>query len=327
MEYRFLGSTGVAVSALCLGTVNFGWTAPTEQCRAVLDRFHQRGGNFIDTADVYTRRGAGIGTAETVLGEWMTDRGVRDEIVVATKVGGRMFAEPTSGGLNRRHILRAVEASLRRLDTDRIDLYQAHWADTDTAITETLSVMGELVTAGKVRYLGLSNFSPWRLTEAIHLARSHGHAPVVTYQGRYSLIQREEFERWYAPLLDAYRLGALAYSPLAAGMLTGKYRRGQPLPAQAARRDQLAPLLSEPNFAIVDAVGDIAEQNGCAPATVALAWLLDSGPAVVPVISANSVEQLDQLLAAPTLRLDRAQAQRLDDVSQWPKPPRWEPRW
>ncbi|WP_157172098.1 aldo/keto reductase [Nocardia higoensis] len=312
---------------MCLGTVNFGWTAPTEQCRAVLDRFHQSGGTFIDTADVYTRQGTGVGTAETVLGQWMTDRGVRDEIVVATKVGGRMFAEPTSGGLNRRHILRAVEASLRRLDTDRIDLYQAHWADTNTAIEETLSVMGELVTAGKIRYFGLSNFSPWRLTEAIHLGRSPGHTPVVTYQGRYSLIQREEFECWYAPLLNAHRLGFLAYSPLAAGLLTGKYQRGQPLPAQAARRDQLAPLLTEPNFAILDAVGEIAEQHGCAPATVALAWLLSSTQAVVPVVSANTIEQLDQLLAAATLPLDPAQAQRLEEVSQWPKPPRWDSRW
>ncbi|MFJ4651066.1 aldo/keto reductase [Nocardia sp. NPDC088792] len=315
------------MSAVCLGTVNFGWSADRDTCWSVLDRFRAAGGNLVDTADVYTRQGAGIGTAETVVGQWMSARGNRDDLVVATKVGGRMFAEPTSGGLNRRHVLRAVEASLRRLGTDYIDLYQAHWADTHTPIEDTLAVMEDLITCGKVRYFGVSNFSPWRLTEAIHLGRHHGRDVVATYQAPYSLLQREEFERWYSPLAESYRLGVLAFSPLEAGLLTGKYQRGQPIPENTIRRAHLEPLLTERNFVILDTVREIAHELGCSATEISLAWLLAARPAVIAVASANSVDQLDQILASTALALDQVQLQHLDHVSGWPKPDRWEPGW
>lgn len=323
MRHRCLGRSGLRVSALCLGTVNFLWTADKNDSLSVLDRFWRSGGNFIDTADVYTRQGAGVGSVESLVGEWMSTRRNREEIVLATKVRGVMWNGPDGSGLSRRHVVRAVDESLTRLRTDYIDLYQAHWADVATPIEETLEVMAELIAAGKVRHFGVSNFSPWRLTEAILLGRAAG-AEVVSYQARYSLVHREEFELWFRPLLEKYGIGLLAWSPLEGGFLTGKYRRGEPVPAGAGRRTQVAPLLTERNFEVLDVVREIAAARALSPAEVSLAWLLARSAPTVPVVSANSVAQLAEVVAAVDVRLHEDELHRLEQVSRWQPPDRWQ---
>jgi aryl-alcohol dehydrogenase-like predicted oxidoreductase len=242
MEYRKLGRTGLKVSELCLGTMQFGWTTDEPTSREVMDSFTEAGGNFIDTADIYTNWAGDLsygGKTEEIIGRWLTDKGVRQDIVLATKVRGRMWEGPNGEGLSRTHIIRACEDSLRRLQTDYIDLYQCHWADLDTPIEETLSALDDLVHAGKVRYIGASNFPAWRLMEAVSTSQKHGYARFDCYQPEYSLMERQLFEYEAMPFCKHYQLGVIPYSPLAGGFLTGKYRRDSPQPESARAQGNL----------------------------------------------------------------------------------------
>ncbi|MEX2045428.1 MAG: aldo/keto reductase, partial [Opitutus sp.] len=230
MHYRKLGRTGLKVSELCLGTMQFGWTTDETHSLAVMDAFVAAGGNFIDTADIYTTWGprglAAGGESEEIIGRWMHARGNRDRIVLATKVRGKMWEGPDGEGLSRARVIRCCEDSLRRLRTDHIDLYQCHWVDLDTPIDETLSALDGLVRAGKVRYIGASNFPAWRLMEALWHSDRRGWAPFISYQPEYSLMERAGFEIEAMPLCKHHDLGVIPYSPVAGGFLTGKYRRG-----------------------------------------------------------------------------------------------------
>ena len=235
MEYRKLGRTGLEVSALCLGTMQFGWTADEGKAAEVMDAFVAAGGNFIDTADVYSRWHPGNpgGVSEEIIGRWLQQRGNRRQVVLATKVRGRMWDGPNGEGLSRAHIIQACEDSLRRLQTDWIDLYQTHWYDAETPIEETLRALDDLVRAGKVRYIGCSNLPAWRLTTALWQSDKLGLARYDALQPHYSLVHRAEFEREMADLCREQQLGVIPYSPLAGGFLTGKYRRDQPFPADS----------------------------------------------------------------------------------------------
>lgn len=323
MEYRSLGNTGTTVSSICLGTMQFLWTADEAASYAVLDAYVEAGGNFIDTADVYTRQGAGVGSVELLLGRWLADRGVRDDLVIATKVRARMWDGPNGEGLSRRHIMRAVEGSLRRLGTEHIDLYQAHWADPDTPTEETMRAFDELVRAGKVRYVGASNYSnPWRLGEAMLVAEYEHLSSFVTYQAHYSLLFREEVERWLLPAVQRHNLGLLAWSPLEGGVLTGKYRRGQPLP-RTPRAAKSAEILTEQAFNVIEALIGAAKAAGCTPAQLALSWILQRPSMSAAIIGANDPDQLMELLAAADLDIgDDARAE-LDAISMWHKPDWW----
>ncbi|MDQ7030106.1 MAG: aldo/keto reductase [Ardenticatenia bacterium] len=318
MNYRTLGRTGLHVSELCLGTMQFGWTADEATSFAILDAFFEAGGNFIDTADIYSAWAPGNpgGVSEEIIGRWMKARGNRRQIVLATKVRGRMWAGPNGEGLSRKHIVEAVEDSLRRLQTDYIDLYQAHAFDPSTPIEETMRAFEDLVRQGKVLYVGASNYPAWRLAEALAVSERHGWARYDSLQPHYNLVHRGEFERELKPLCEHHGLGVIPYSPLAGGFLTGKYHRGEPLPA-SVRADSIRRRYfeSETAWKALEAVRQIAEERGKTPAQVALGWLLSQPIITAPIVGANTVAQLQELLGAVNLRLTAEEMERLHTAS------------
>jgi aryl-alcohol dehydrogenase-like predicted oxidoreductase len=308
VDYRPLGRTGVKVSELCLGTMQFGWTADEPTSYAVMSAAFEAGINFFDTADIYSNWAPGNpgGVAETYLGNWMKQRGsARDRLVIATKVRGRMGPGPNDEGLSRRHIVDAAEASLRRLQTDYIDLYQTHWPDEATPIEETLSALTDLVRQGKVRYLGCSNYPAWRLMEALWTSDARHLARFDSLQPHYSLVHREEFERELAAVCRAYGLGVIPYSPLGGGFLTGKYRRGQQ-PAGEGYSDRsrgAGRYFNEQNWALLDRLGELGREHGKSMSAVALAWLLADPAITSPIIGPRTVAQLEENLQAVGFRL------------------------
>lgn len=320
MQYRNLGRTGLKVSALCLGTMQWGWTADETTSHEVMDAFVDAGGNFIDTADVYSKWAENNdgGVSEEVIGRWLKERGNRSQIIVATKARGAMGPGPNDEGLSRKHILDAVEASLRRLQTDYIDLYQMHWYDAETPIDETMGVLDALVQQGKVRYVGCSNYPAWRLVQALWASDSHGLVRYDSIQPHYNLAYRKEFEEELAAVVSEYKIGVIPYSPLAGGFLTGKYTRSEVPPSARAASVQQR-YFNDAGWRTLDAVRDVAEQTGSTPTAVSLAWLLAQPFMTAPIIGANSVEQLEQSLAAVELSLTTDQVDALSEASAWRK--------
>ncbi len=320
MEYRKLGRSGTAVSALALGTMTFGAETDEAGSHAQLDRFVEAGGTLVDTADVY----AG-GASEEIIGRWLAQRPAetRERVVLATKGRFPVADEPNGAGLSRRHLRRALDASLRRLGVDCVDLYQVHAFDALTPLEETLGSLDDLVRAGKINYLGLSNFTGWQLQRAVDLAERHHLAPPVTLQPQYSLLVREvEWE--LVPACVANGIGILPWSPLGGGWLTGKYRRDE-APSGATRlgedpergMEAYGPRArDERTWRVVDAVREVAAGRGTSMSQVAIAWLVGR-PAVSSVIlGARSLDQLTDNLGAVELRLDPSEVERLDQASQ-----------
>ena len=328
--YRRLGGSGLQVSALGLGTMQFGWTADEQTSFEVLDTFADWGGTLIDTADSYSAwvEGNDGGVAEEIIGRWLSTRANRDDLIIATKVRSPMGPWPTQGrqtrhqreGLSRRWILKACEDSLRRLRIEHIDLYQAHTFDPFTPIEETLAAFTNLVQRGLVRYIGCSNFSAWRLMQSLWTSDVRGLERFVSIQPDYSLASptRANFERELAQACQHYGIGVLPYSPLAGGLLTGKYRRGAPLPA-SARINDVKPRMTEQNLDLIDELIAIAGGHGATPAQVALAWLLTRPFVTAPIVGANSSDQLRELLPAVSLALSAEEIDRLAKVSSWPR--------
>jgi len=328
MHLRKLGSSNLNVSELCLGTMQFGWTADEAASFAMMDAFVAAGGNFIDTADIYTTWGpagiAGGGRSEEIIGRWMKARGNRDKIVVATKVRGKMAEGPDGEGLKRTRVVRCCEDSLRRLQVDCIDLYQLHWADLDTPIEETLGALDALVKAGKVRYIGASNYPAWRLMEAIWRSEQHGYPKLVSYQPGYSLMERPLFEVEARPLCKHYGLGVIPYSPLAAGFLTGKYRRDTKV--DSVRASHIAQnFLNDRGYAVIDKLEAIGRAHGKTVAQTALAWLLTQPTMTSPIIGANTVEQLRESFGVVGYRLSPVEVAELNTLTDYPRD--WRPIW
>ena len=320
MEYRKLGRTGLKVSELCMGSMQFGWTADEALSFRILDAAYDVGVNFIDTADIYSRWAPGNpgGVAETIIGKWIKHNNIpRDKLVIATKVRGRMGDGPNDEGLSRAHIVEAAEASLRRLDTDYIDLYQAHWYDENTPIEETLRALDDLVHQGKVRYLGCSNYPAWRLTEAVWTSEMYHLARYDSLQPHYNLVHRGEFEREMAEVCRAYGIGVIPYSPLAGGFLTGKYRKDQAEPESARLSGIRHRYFNDRGWAVLDAAELVAKESELAVSQVALAWLLSDPLIVSPIIGPRDMEQLEDNLSAIGARLTPDQKKRLDDASDW----------
>jgi aryl-alcohol dehydrogenase-like predicted oxidoreductase len=319
MLTRTLGRTGLKVSALCLGGNTFGWTTDQPASEAVLDAYLDAGGNFIDTADVYARWAPGNkgGESETALGIWMAARRNRHRVILATKVCGPMGPGPNDAGLSRLHIVQAVEASLARLQTDYIDLYQAHWDDKDTPLEETLRAFDDLVRQGKVRYIGASNHVAWRLTRALWESDRRGYVRYECLQPKYNLVVRDEYERELEPLCLEQGIGVIPYSSLASGFLSGKYRRGGTLPTTARAAGVQKTYMTERGFAVLGAVEKVAAGVGATPAQVALSWLVHRPGITAPIASATSVAQLKEIAGAVALTLDAEATKVLDQASAW----------
>jgi aryl-alcohol dehydrogenase-like predicted oxidoreductase len=319
MEYRKLGLTDLNVSELCLGSMQFGWTADEQLSFRILDAACAAGINFIDTADIYSIwvEGNPGGVSETIIGRWLKKSAIpRDRLVIATKVRGRMGEGPHNEGLSRTHIIQAVEGSLRRLGVEYIDLYQSHWYDENTPIEETLAAYNDLVSQGKVRYIGCSNYPAWRLTEAIWVSRLRQLREYVCLQPHYNLVHRDEFERELADVCRAYDLGVIPYSPLAGGFLTGKYHPGEA--AESARLRSARRHFNERNWKLLDQLAQIGKDRGDrSTSQVALAWLLTNPLITAPIIGPRSLEQLKDNLGAAGLRLSHEEKQALDEATQW----------
>jgi aryl-alcohol dehydrogenase-like predicted oxidoreductase len=318
MEYRNLGNTGLKVSELCLGSMQFGWTADEKTSKEVLSAAFNGGINFIDTADVYSRwvEGNPGGVAEGFIGKWLKESQIpRDQVVIATKVRGAMGKEPNDQGLSRVHIFNAVENSLRRLDTDYIDLYQTHYFD-DTPIEETLLALDDLVRQGKVRYVGCSNYPAWLLMQALWAADKLNLRGYCSLQPHYNLVHRAEFERELASVCRTYRLGVMPYSPLGGGFLTGKYRRDQVADSQRAKG--ASRYFTERNWSLLDKMEIIAgKKNGASISQIALSWLLSDPLITSPIIGPRNLEQLQDNLGAAGLRLSVEEKEQLDQASSW----------
>ena len=323
MRYKQLGRTGLFVSEICLGTMTFGeankngmWgsIADVDQSGAneILERSLAAGVNFIDTADVYS-----FGKSETLLGQGLKDLGVRrHEVVIATKVHGMMGPKPNDQGASRGHIMDSVGASLERLQTDHIDLYQIHGNDDVTPIEETLRALDDLVRQGMVRYVGVSNWQAWKMAKALGISERLGLARFETVQAYYSLAGRD-LEREIVPLMNEERLGLMVWSPLAGGLLSGKYERGAAGEGRRAAFD-FPPVDLERAWACIDVLREVARKHEASMATVALAYVLAKPFVMSVIIGAKRIDQLDQNLAAAKLALDAEDLRRLDEVSALP---------
>ncbi len=316
MQQTTLGTTGIPVSRFCLGTMQFGWTADEATSFAVLDAYVEAGGNFIDSADIYSmwapkNRG---GESEEIIGRWMKARGNRDSLVLATKVRGRMWPGPTGEGLNREHIVKSCEYSLKRLQVETIDLYQFHWFDDAVPIEESLRAIEELVKAGKVRHLGASNYPAEKLGAALDAAASAGLPGFVSLQPHHNLVHRREYEADLQAVCVARDVAVIPYSPLAKGFLTGKYAKGGPK-VESARRNGAKEYFNEDGWAVLEAVREVASAHGVTPSAVSLAWQLAQPGITSPILGANSPAQLADQLPALDLRLSTGELARLGAAS------------
>jgi aryl-alcohol dehydrogenase-like predicted oxidoreductase len=318
MDYRTLGNSGCAVSNLCLGTMTFGSETDEEGSYTQLDRFVEAGGTLVDTADVYSG-----GVSEEIIGRWYRARPaeITERVVLATKGRFAMGREPNALGLSTRHLTRALDASLARLQLDRVDLYQVHAYDPWTPLEETLRTLAGFISAGKISYYGLSNYTGWQLTKVVHLARALNVPPPVTLQPQYSLIVREIEWEIVPAVLDA-GMGMLPWSPLGGGWLSGKYTRDQ-RPTGETRlgenpnrgMEAYDRRSNERTWAIIDAVQKVAEGRGVSMAEVALAWVTDRPGVTSTILGARTTEQLDANLKAADLHLDPEEIAALDTAS------------
>jgi aryl-alcohol dehydrogenase-like predicted oxidoreductase len=324
MNYRYLGKTGLRVSELCLGAMTFGREneATEEESFQMMDRFIEAGGNFIDTANVYS-----TGVSEEIVGRWLAKQ-KRDDLVIATKVRFPMGSGPNDLGLSRKHILSSIEASLRRLQTDYIDLYQVHCWDEKTPLEETLSTLNDLVRRGVVRYLGASNFGGWQLQRGIAESRANGWESFVCLQPQYNLLCRStEWE--LIPLSIREGLGVIPWSPLRGGWLSGKFKRGMTAPPEGSRielaeeknwGEKWSAYNNEGTWRTLDALHQVATSVDRSPAQVSINWLLQKPGVTAPIIGARRIQQLENNLGSVGWSLSTDQIQKLDEASEIPLP-------
>jgi aryl-alcohol dehydrogenase-like predicted oxidoreductase len=300
--------------------MQFGWTADPPTSHTIMSRAVELGCNFFDTADVYSRwaENSDAGVSERIIGDWIASGAVpRQNLIIATKVRGTMGEAVTSKGLSRHHIMNAVDASLRRLQTDYIDLYQVHSPDHETTLDETLTALSDLVQMGKVRYIGCSNYPAWLLAKSLWISDVGHLARFDSLQPHYNLVHRAEFERELMPLCLDQGVGVIPYSPLAAGFLTGKYRRDTPLPdsARAARAQER--YMNEQGFAAIDKLEEIGQEHGATVAQTAVAWILANAAVSSAIIGANSIEQLEDSMKGAEVKLTAEQKNAIDQTTAW----------
>ncbi|MDX1687051.1 MAG: aldo/keto reductase [Candidatus Promineifilaceae bacterium] len=320
MEYRYLGQTGLQVSTICLGTMQFGWSTDEPTAHEIMSEAVERGCNFIDTADVYSRwvEGNPGGVAEKIIGNWLQKSDVRrEDVIIATKVRGQMSDDVNDQGLSRHHIVNAVENSLRRLQTDYIDLYQTHFFDENVPLEVTMRALDDLVRSGKVRYVGCSNYPAWRLAKALWVSDVNGFVRYDTLQPHYNLVHRAEFERELQPLCLDQEVGVIPYSPLGGGFLTGKYRRGQELP-DSDRADGIQErYMNDRGFTAVEKLEEIGAGHDATVAQTAIAWVLANPAVDSAIIGANSIEQLADTIKGAEIQLSEEEKAALDETTAW----------
>ena len=315
-DYVTLGRSGLRVSPFCLGAMTFGedwgWGSSVAESEGIISRFMERGGNFIDTANVYTK-----GHSEKIIGDFIgRDRSRRDRVVIATKFFGNLFpGDPNGGGAGRKTIVSSCEQSLRRLQTDYVDLYWMHCWDRLTPVEETMRALDDLVTSGKVRYIGFSDTPAWKVSQAQTIAQLRGWAPLVALQIEYSLLERT-VEGELIPMAREMGLGVTPWSPLKSGVLSGKYTRENAASVKADRGERVTQNLGEKVYGIIDELIAIGKELGASPASVALAWVQGRPGVASTIIGARRLEQLDQNLAALALALTADQVARLDKLSK-----------
>jgi len=315
MVKRTLGNSGIEVAPLALGGNVFGWTIDEVTSFNILDSFIDAGFNLVDTADVYSRWKSGNegGESETIIGNWMKSRGNRNKVVLATKVGMEM---PDGKGLARARIFKCVEDSLRRLQTDYIDLYQSHKDDLDTEQQETLEAYTELIKQGKVRAIGASNFDAKRLAEALEISKVKGYPAYISLQPQYNLYDRDLFETELETFCLEHNLGVISYFSLASGFLTGKYRSPEDY-RKSVRGPGMKRFMNERGMKILAALDDVSVSLNATQAQVALAWLIARKSVTAPIVSATSTAQLADILKAVDVKLDTAAISKLDAASYW----------
>ena len=302
-----------------MGTMQFGWSVNESDTHKILSATLDAGINFIDTADVYSKWVVGNpgGVSETFIGNWMKQNKIpRDQIVLATKVRGEMGKGPNDQGLSRVHIVNAVEASLRRLQTDYIDLYQSHWTDDDTPVEETLRAFDDLLKQGKVRYAGASNYAAWELIQALWTSDKNNLVRYDSIQPHYNLLHRDEFERELRAVCVSYGIAVIPYSPLAGGFLTGKYRKNAPLP-ESKRAEGRKREMTDKNFVLIDEMEVIALRHEATISQIALAWMLADPIITSPIIGATSIEQLEENLGSLKVRLGEDEISSLNKLTAW----------
>jgi len=315
-DYVTLGRSGLRVSPFCLGAMTFGedwgWGSSVAESEAIISRFMERGGNFIDTANVYTR-----GHSEKIIGDFVArDHARRDRIVIATKFFGNLFpGDPNGGGASRKTIVSSCEQSLRRLQTDYIDLYWMHCWDRFTPVDETMRALDDLVASGKVRYIGFSDTPAWKVAQAQTIASLRGWAPLVALQIEYSLVERT-VEGELIPMAREMGLGVTPWSPLKSGVLSGKYTRANAASVKADRGERVTQNLGEKVYSIIDELIAIGKELGTSPASIALAWVQGRPGVASTIIGARRMDQLEQNLAALDVTLSRDQVARLDKLSK-----------
>ncbi|MGD9380958.1 MAG: aldo/keto reductase [Candidatus Thorarchaeota archaeon] len=318
MDYTKLGRTGLKVSRFILGTMQTGWIVNEEESFKLLDAALEAGITTLDTADIYSKWGEGshAGKSEEILGRWIKNRDNREDLIIATKVRGEMSEKPNDAGLSRVHVLSSADKSLKRLQTDWIDLYQSHWFDSDVPQEETLRAYTKLIDDGVINYIGASNFTAAELVESFWVSDRNGFARYDSLQPPYSLARRRDYEKHLEPVITKYGLGVINYSPLGGGFLTGKYAKD--VIPDSKRAQITGPRYGkERNYRVVDTLTEVAATHDASITQIALAWVLTRETVTAPIIGVNSVEQLNQNLGAFEINLSNDDLDRLNTVSNW----------
>jgi aryl-alcohol dehydrogenase-like predicted oxidoreductase len=320
MKYRRLGKSGLKVSNICLGTMQCGWSASKSDSFAILNYALELGCNFIDTADIYSSWYAGNqgGESEEIIGQWLLRKDARRQgLVIATKVRGKMGPGPNDEGLSRGHIMDSVEASLKRLRTDYIDLYQVHWPDEETPLEETLRALDDLIRSGKVRYIGCSNYPAWLLMRSLWISDVKRLARFESLQPHYSYVHRAEFERELRPVCIDQQIGVIPYSPLGGGFLTGKYRRDGKRPESVRVDGVKKRYMNDKGFTALEALERVGQEHGSTIAQTAIAWMLADEVISSAIIGANTLSQLADTMKGADVLLSSEEKVALDNITNW----------
>ncbi len=318
MEKRKIGDSDLSIAPLVFGGNVFGWTIDEQTSFTLLNAFVDHGLNCIDTADVYSRWAPGNqgGESETIIGKWLKKTGKRNDVIIATKIGSSMTANDSRKNLSKAYILKGVEDSLRRLQTDHIDLYQSHYDDQDTAVQETLEAYDQLIKDGKVRYIGASNFSPERLKESLQTSERTGLPSYVSLQPEYNLYDREGYEKDLEAICKEHGLGVITYYSLASGFLSGKYRSESDL-NKSKRGQGIKKYLNDRGQRILGALDELSREHDASSAAISLAWVMARPTVTAPIASATSVEQLKELARSVEIKLSTEDIAKLDQASAY----------